>query len=69
MANAAQGMAATDTYLFGRKTYQIMAAHWPTAPSDDPFAGHLKQLGEVCRVYHVEERLVAEHDADQGRCR
>jgi dihydrofolate reductase len=41
MAKAAQGMAATDTYLFGRKTYQIMAAHWPTAPSDDPFAGHL----------------------------
>jgi dihydrofolate reductase len=37
----AKGMAATDAYLFGRKTYQKMAAFWPTAPADDPFAAHL----------------------------
>jgi dihydrofolate reductase len=40
-AAAAQGMAATDTYLFGRKTYEKMAAYWPTAPTDDPMAAHL----------------------------
>jgi dihydrofolate reductase len=40
-AAAAEGMAATDAHLFGRKTYEIMAAYWPTAPSDDPFAQHL----------------------------
>lgn len=40
-AEAAQGMAATDTYLFGRRTYEIMASYWPTAPADDPFSGHL----------------------------
>jgi dihydrofolate reductase len=40
-ATAAEGMAATDTYLFGRKTYEKMAAHWPTAPADDPYARHL----------------------------
>jgi dihydrofolate reductase len=40
-ASAAEGMAATDTYLFGRRTYEIMAAHWPTAPADDPFTAHL----------------------------
>ena len=40
-AGAAEGMAATDAYLFGRKTYEIMAAHWPTAPADDPCAAHL----------------------------
>jgi dihydrofolate reductase len=40
-ASAAEGMAGTDAYLFGRKTYQAMAAYWPTAPADDPFAGHL----------------------------
>lgn len=39
--DAAKGMAATDAHLFGRKTYEIFAAHWPTAPSDDPFAKHL----------------------------
>ncbi len=40
-ASAAEGMSATDAYLFGRKTYEIMARYWPNAPSDDPFAGHL----------------------------
>src|SRR3954452_16214644 len=37
-ATAAEGMAGTDAYLFGRKTYQSMASYWPTAPADDPFA-------------------------------
>ncbi len=41
LANAQKGMAETDAYLFGRRTYQIMAAHWPTAPADDPFGAHL----------------------------
>jgi dihydrofolate reductase len=40
-AAAAEGMAATDAHLFGRKTYEKMAAFWPNAPSDDPFAEHL----------------------------
>lgn len=38
---AVEGMARTDAMLFGRKTYQIMASYWPTAPADDPFAKHL----------------------------
>ena len=41
LAGAQEGMGKADAYLFGRRTYQIMAAHWPTAPADDPFAGHL----------------------------
>jgi dihydrofolate reductase len=40
-ATAAEGMAATDTYLFGRKTYEAMAAYWPTVSDDDPYAQHL----------------------------
>ena len=40
-AAAAEGMAETDAYLFGRKTYQKMASFWPTAPDDDPYARHL----------------------------
>jgi dihydrofolate reductase len=39
--SATKGMAETDTYLFGRRTYEIMAAYWPTAPKGDPFAEHL----------------------------
>jgi dihydrofolate reductase len=41
LADSKVGIAATDAYLFGRKTYEIMAAYWPTAPADDPYAGHL----------------------------
>jgi dihydrofolate reductase len=40
-ATAAEGMAETDAYLFGRKTYEKMAAYWPTAPEDDPFGRHM----------------------------
>jgi dihydrofolate reductase len=40
-ATAAEGMAETDAYLFGRKTYEKMAAYWPTAPEDDPYGRHL----------------------------
>jgi dihydrofolate reductase len=40
-AYAAEGMAATDAYLFGRKTYETMAGYWPTAPIDDPYGKHL----------------------------
>jgi dihydrofolate reductase len=43
-ATAAQGMAATDAYLFGRKTYQAMAAYWPTVPDDDPYARSLNSM-------------------------
>jgi dihydrofolate reductase len=40
-SSAAKGMAATDAYLFGRKTYEKMAAFWPNAPADDPYGQHL----------------------------
>jgi dihydrofolate reductase len=45
-ASAAEGMAATDAYLFGRKTYEKMAAYWPTAPEDDPFGRHLNSTAK-----------------------
>jgi len=40
-ASAAEGMAATTAYLFGRKTYEAMASYWPTVSDDDPYARHL----------------------------
>jgi dihydrofolate reductase len=43
-AAAGEGMAATDAHLFGRKTYEIMAAYWPTAPADDPFTQYLNNV-------------------------
>lgn len=38
---AGQGLAATTAYLFGRRTYEKMAAHWPHLPENDPIAAHL----------------------------
>ena len=38
---AGEGLAATTGYLFGRKTSQKMAAHWPTEPDTNPIAAHL----------------------------
>src|SRR5919108_2956445 len=43
LASAQEGMAETDAYVFGRRTYEVMAAHWPNAPADDPFGGHLNR--------------------------
>ncbi|HEY3335800.1 MAG TPA: dihydrofolate reductase family protein [Candidatus Limnocylindrales bacterium] len=40
---AADGMATTDAYLFGRRTYEKMAAFWPTQPDDNPMAAHLNR--------------------------
>ena len=37
-------MAQTDAQLFGRKTYDKMAAFWPTVGDDDPFAKHLNHV-------------------------
>lgn len=39
-------MAATDAYLFGRKTYDNFAAYWPTAPRDIPFTDHLNNTAK-----------------------
>ena len=38
---AGQGIGATTAYLFGRKTYEHMAARWPNEPDENPIARHL----------------------------
>jgi len=37
-------VAATDASLLGRRTYQIHASYWPTAPADDPFAAKFNSI-------------------------
>ncbi len=34
----------SDALLLGRKTYEIFAAYWPTADSDDPMAAKLNKI-------------------------
>ncbi|MBS1677096.1 MAG: dihydrofolate reductase family protein [Actinobacteria bacterium] len=38
---AGSSMQGTTAYLFGRRTYEHMAAHWPYEPDTDPIANHL----------------------------
>lgn len=38
---SASGFDRTAGYVFGRKTYEKMAAFWPFQSSDDPMADHL----------------------------
>jgi dihydrofolate reductase len=38
------GMSSTHAQLFGRKTFEKMAAFWPTQGDDDPFAKHLNRI-------------------------
>jgi dihydrofolate reductase len=38
---AGYGIGQTSAYLFGRKTYQHMAAHWPHESADNPIAASL----------------------------
>jgi dihydrofolate reductase len=41
-----ESMAATDAYLFGRKTFENFAAYWPTAPREIPFTDHLNNTAK-----------------------
>jgi dihydrofolate reductase len=36
-----------EMLVLGRVTYQIMAAYWPSAPSDDPFAELMNQIPKI----------------------
>jgi dihydrofolate reductase len=38
---AGEGLKNTTAYLFGRRTYEKMAAFWPTQPDENPMAAHL----------------------------
>ncbi len=38
---AGAGIGQTSAYLFGRRTYEHMAAHWPNEPDDNPIAASL----------------------------
>jgi len=41
---AGPGMSTTHAQLFGRRTFEKMAAFWPTQGDDDPFANHLNHV-------------------------
>jgi dihydrofolate reductase len=54
---AAEGMAETDAFLFGRRTYEIMAGFWPSQPDDDPFASMLNNTPKYVASTTLSEPL------------
>jgi dihydrofolate reductase len=41
MQAAVEGLASTNAYLFGRRTYEKIAVFWPFQPDENPMAAHL----------------------------
>jgi dihydrofolate reductase len=52
-----ESMAQTGGFVFGRRTYEIMAAHWPFQPDDDPFAPTLNNLPKYVASTTLSEPL------------
>jgi dihydrofolate reductase len=54
---AGKSMAETGAFLFGRKTYEIMAAYWPNHPDDDIFSNVLNSLPKYVVSTTLDEPL------------
>ena len=54
---AGKSMAETGAFLFGRKTYEIMAAYWPNHPDDDIFSNVLNGLPKYVASTTLDEPL------------
>ncbi len=60
---AGQGVGQTTAYLFGRKTYEHMAAHWPHEPADNPIAASLNAMPK-----YVVTRTLGQRDLGWANC-
>jgi dihydrofolate reductase len=58
-----QGIGQTSAYLFGRKTYEHMAAYWPHEPDDNPIAASLNAMPK-----YVATRTLRQQDLGWANC-
>jgi dihydrofolate reductase len=61
---AGEGIGQTSAYLFGRKTYEHLAAHWPHEPADNPIAASLNAMPK-----YVATRTLRQQDLSWANCR
>ena len=61
---AGRGVGQTSAYLFGRKTYEHMAVHWPHEPADNPIAASLNATPK-----YVATRTLRQQDLAWANCR
>jgi len=54
---AGKSMAETGSFLFGRKTWEIMAAYWPNHPDNDIFSNVLNSLPKYVASTTLDEPL------------
>jgi dihydrofolate reductase len=53
----AEGMAASDAMLLGRKTYEGMAAFWPNQPAGTPVVDYINSVPKYVVSEVLEEPL------------
>lgn len=53
---AGQGIGQTSAYLFGRRTYEHMAAHWPHESADNPIAASLNATPKYVATRTLRQR-------------
>lgn len=54
-AAALEAMDDLDGFLLGRRTYEIFASYWPSAPEDNPFTGRMNRLTKYVVSETVDE--------------
>jgi dihydrofolate reductase len=60
---AGDELGQTSAYLFGRKTYEHMAAHWPHESADNPIAASLNATPK-----YVATRTLRQQDLEWANC-